>query len=157
MIQIRNGLFETNSSSANVLIIPKNQGIVVPKRFIFMDDGTSKRPAEWVMFKIIHGWDASRESIDQIINFLYNCGVEEIIYGGNDSYIQKAIDMYKGRPDYIGLPKGWTEQKLKLALFGDLTEIEFFGDGDYDRPNYDKDYNVIEEDDDNFYKDYYAG
>lgn len=53
MIQIRNNIFETNSSSADVLIIPKDQGVHVPKRFIYVDDETSLKPSEKVIYSII--------------------------------------------------------------------------------------------------------
>ena len=44
MIQYRIGSFETNSSSANVLIIPKSQCIRIDRKFFFMDDETLVLP-----------------------------------------------------------------------------------------------------------------
>lgn len=156
MVHIRNSFFETNSSSANVLIIPKNQGVRVPSRFIYVDDGTSSRPTELIIYKILHGWHSNNEDIDKIVNFLYLSGVEEIIYGGSSSYFENAINKYKDNPIDLGVPDGWSKEVLKLALFGTETEIEFFYDGDNNRPNYDANYNMIESDDNNYYREFYA-
>ena len=155
MLQIRTSCFETNSSSANILIIPKSQGIHVPNRFIYVDDETSTRPSELVIYKIIHGWNANRENIDKLVNFLYISGVEEIIYGGNDRYFEDAINKYKNNPEDIGVPDGWNKEVLKLALFGNYSEVEYFSEGQT-RPNYDENYNMIDEDENNYYREYYA-
>ena len=156
MIQIRYNMFETNSSSANVLIIPKNQNVHIPKRFYFMDDDTSLKPTEKVIVDIIHGWNADRNAIDQIVNFLYNCGVEEIIYCKND-YFADAIAKYKNNSIDMGIPNGWTKDMLIHALFGSDSEIEYYSDG-MDRPTYGPapDYKYQTEDDENWYKEYSA-
>lgn len=154
MIQIRYGIFETNSSSANVLIIPKNQSIHIPKRFFFMDDDTSLKPTEIVLTNIIHGWRSDCNTIDQIINFLYNCGVEEIIYCKND-YFADAIEKYKDNFIDMGIPTGWTKDMLTYALFGLDSEINHYSDGE-DRPTRGPapDYKYQTEDDNNWYKEY---
>ena len=148
MLQIRNSIFETNSSSANVLIIPKCQGIHVPNRFIYVDDETSLKTSEKVIYSIIHGWRSDRETIDKLVNFLYISGVEEIIYGVHDKYFQDAVDKYKDHPEDMGGPDGWGKEVLKFAIFGTDTEIEHFCDGE-DRPTYHGD-----SDDDNWYREY---
>ncbi len=157
MIQIRNGIFETNSSSANVLIIPKDQGVHVPKRFIYVDDETSLKPSEKVIYSIIHGWKSNTEDIDAIVNFLYLNGVEEIIYGGRDRYFENAIEKYKDNPIDLGLPKGWSKEKLIRAIFGPDSEIVYCSDGD-PRPNYGPapEYKRLDFDDENWYEEYSA-
>lgn len=157
MIQIRHGLFETNSSSANVLIIPKSQGIHVPHRFFYMDDGTSLKPSEKVIYSILHGWNFERDNVDKIVNFLYINGVEEIVYGGHNPYFEEAVNKYKDRPEDIGVPDGWTNEELKFALFGNSSEIEHFEDGQT-RPNYSPapEYKQLDQDDENWYREYSA-
>lgn len=155
MIQIRHGLFETNSSSANVLIIPKSQGICVPHRFFYMDDETSLKPSEKVICQIIHGWNSDRENIDKLVNFLYVNGVEEIVYGGHDRYFQEAVDKYKDHPEDMGVPYSWDKEELKFALFGNSSEIEHFEDGQK-RPDYGPapEYKHLNQDDENWYRAY---
>lgn len=157
MIQIRHGLFETNSSSANVLIIPKSQGMHVPQRFIYVDDETSLKPSEKVIYSIIHGWNSDRENIDKLVNFLYISGVEEIIYGGHDPYFEDAIERYKDHIEYMGVPDGWNAKVLKLAIFGNGSEIQHFCDGEH-RPNYGPapEYKPLDQDDENYYREYWA-
>ena len=150
MFQIRHSMFETNSSSANVLIIPKSQGIYVPNRFIYVDDETSLKPSEKVIYSIIHGWRSDRENIDKLVNFLYISGVEEIVYGGHDSYFERAIEQYKDHPEDMGVPDGWSKEVLKFAIFGSDTEIEHFCDGE-DRPTY-----HCDSDEENWYREYSA-
>ncbi len=158
MIQIRHSMFETNSSSANVLIIPKSQGIHVPQRFIYVDDETSLKPSEKVIYSIIHGWKSDRENIDKLVNFLYISGVEEIIYGGHDRYFQEAVDKYKDHPEDMGVPDGWSKEVLKFAIFGTDSEVKYFRDGEYGRPNIGPapEYKYLDSDDENWYREYSA-
>lgn len=158
MIQFRHSMFETNSSSANVLIIPKSQGIHVPQRFIYVDDETSTRPSELVIYKIIHGWKADRENIGKLVNFLYISGVEEIVYGGHDRYFQEAVDKYKDHPEDMGVPDGWSKEVLKFAIFGTDSEVKYFRDGEYGRPNIGPapEYKYLDSDDENWYREYSA-
>lgn len=151
MLQIRHRIFETNSSSANVLVIPKNQGVRVPERFIFMDDDTSLRPVEIVLCHLGH----DSETVDQIVNFLYLSGVDEIIYGGHDINYKKAIDKYKKCPEDKGIPKGWGKESFAKALFGTETDCDHYNDGDR-RPNYVEGAGTVDSDDDNWYREYYA-
>lgn len=134
MIQVRESIFETNSSSANVLCVPKDQTIRIPKRFIFMWDTTSLRPSEIVLCHMFDDWHGNaNEFIDQIVNFLYLNGVEEIIYGGREHYhFEQAIETFKNNPRDLGLPKNWTRDFLLRALFGTETDCEYYEDGMYD-------------------------
>lgn len=155
MIQIRYSCFETNSSSVNVLIIPKSQGTHVPKRFIYVDDETSLKPSEKVIYSITHGWSSSiRDNIDKIVNFLYLNGVEEIVYGGHDRYFEEAINKYQGRPEDLGIPNGWSKPELIGAIFGDESEIKYCADGE-SRPNEGPapEYEYLESDEENWYVD----
>ena len=154
MIQIRHGVYETNSSSANVLIIPKEQNAHVPQKLYFMDDDTSRKPTELILCRLFaYGF------IDEIINFLYLNGVEEIVYGGSNGKIINAIERYKNKPQDLGLPKGWEKEKLLKALFGYSTEVEHFGDGDR-RPTWQEDDNGkwghVDEDWENWYEEFYT-
>lgn len=157
MIQVRKGMFETNSSSANVLIIPKDQNIHVPKRFIYVDDETSLKPSEKVIYSIIHGWRSSRDNIDKIVNFLYLNGVEEIVYGGHDRYFEEAVNKYQGRPEDLGVPNGWSKPKLMSAIFGTESEIKYCADGE-PRPDVGPapNYEYLESDEENWYVEYSA-
>ena len=155
MIQIRYSCFETNSSSVNVLIIPKSQGTHVPKRFIYVDDETSLKPSEKVIYSITHGWSSSiRDNIDKIVNFLYLNGVEEIVYGGHDRYFEEANNKYQGRPEDLGIPNGWSKPELIGAIFGDESEIKYCAD-DESRPNMGPapEYEYLESDEENWYVD----
>ena len=158
MIQVRHIMFETNSSSANVFIIPKDQHVSIKKRFIFRSDSSSDIVSEQALCQIFDGWfdeSRNREAIDQIINFLYSVGVEEIIYDGPNEYIEKAINKYKDHIQNLGLPDGWTEEQLVKTLFGSDTKAEVFNECDSDRPDYDVKANeYIQEDENNWYKSY---
>ena len=162
MIQIRKGIFETNSSSANVLILPKyGGGIHVPKKFFYMDDDTSLKPTEIVINHIISkGWSGTDyEAVNQIVNFLYLNGVEEIVYGGKDPAFEQAVERYKDKPEDLGVPKNWNKELLLQALFGSDTECSHYGDGDrpYNYSDTVKDPLIQAEDNDNIYIEYYAG
>lgn len=150
MISIRNNMFETNSSSANVLIIPKNQGIHIPKQFIFVDDETSLKPSEKVLYIILNDSHSSKDDAYKMVNFLYNIGVEEIIYGGHNRYFQEAIDIFKNKFEDMGVPDGWTKDVLILAMFGNETELNHYRDGD-SRPTWDN-----EPDENNYYRTYHS-
>lgn len=129
MIQVRVGIFETNSSSANVLCVPKEQNIIVPKRFIFMDDETSSRPIEVVLCNLFDDWFGdTTETINQIINFLYLNGVEEIIYGGHNRKVMDAIEKYKDSPIDMGVPTRYSKNLLLRILFGDTTDCNYYSD-----------------------------
>ena len=157
MLQIRNSFFETNSSSANILIIPKDQGIHVPKRFFYMDDDTSLKPTEKLISHATHSWSGTnREVVDKIVNFLYLAGVEEIVYGGKNYYWDEVIQKYKNNPEDKGLPSGWTKEQLTLALFGDESYIKYFEEGSQ-KPVYDENNKYRLEDYENYYVDYYVG
>lgn len=77
-------------------------------------------------------------------------GVDEIIYGGYDSYFERAIEKYKDNPIDMGIPDGWSVDMLKYTLFGNSTEIKHFNDCE-DRPTY-----YGNSDEDNWYKEYSA-
>ena len=144
MIQIRDCFFETNSSSSNVLCIPKSQSISIPKRFIFMEDDTSLRPSEVVLCNIFDDWHGNKkESMEQIVNFLYLNGVEEIIYGGHVDWFENAINKYKDNPIDMGLPNKWTKDLLLRALFGTETDCQYYGEmySYTDEPDYDEEQN----------------
>ena len=152
MIQIRTDLFETNSSSANVLCVPKKQSIHIPKRFIYMDDETSLRPTEIVLHHILSNWHGNKkENTDKIINFLYLNGVEEIVYGGHDRYFEETANKYKDKATDMGLPDNWNKDLLLRALFGTENDCQFYSD-EYD---YQLESDYSEEDND--YISFYAG
>ncbi len=158
MIQVRYIMFETNSSSANVFIIPKDQRVVIKKRFIFRSDHSSDIVSEQALCYIFDDWfdeGINKEAIDQIINFLYSVGVEEIIYDGPNEYIEKAINKYKDHIQNLGLPDGWTEEQLVKTLFGCDTIAEVFSEYDSNRPDYNAETNeYVQEDENNWYKSY---
>ena len=92
MIQIRYDMFETNSSSCHVFMIPKNMGIKVPSTVELNDDYGTTDNMPNLFFNDIN-W--GEEYTTPFIRMLYKCGVKEIKYTGKDKFVTKAIEKYK--------------------------------------------------------------
>lgn len=81
MITIRNGLFETNSSSVHVLVIPKDMSITIPKKVYLYggeygwSDSTEYNTLDYFYQACI---DRGRDELDKFFNYLKRKGVEEI-------------------------------------------------------------------------------
>lgn len=119
MLQIRHSLFETNSSSCHVLVVPMNQDIIFSK--IACSDGLD--------YLLDHAY-----GIEGLIHWLYEEGVEEIIYNGNDSSIRRTINEVKYAPDKrydfrVGLDNAYlSKEVLKMIIFGDETMVDIRDD-----------------------------
>lgn len=80
MFNIRNGSWETNSSSVHVLVIPKETTITIPKKVILYGgdfgwgEGTAS-PLDYVYQVCV---DEGREQLDRFFEYLKRKGVEEI-------------------------------------------------------------------------------
>ena len=93
MIQIRNSMFETNSSSCHIFMFPKSMGIKVPSTVVLYDTyEETKDNMPNIVFNDIN-WD--EEYTTPFIRMLYACGVKEIKYTGKDQYVTDAIEQYK--------------------------------------------------------------
>ena len=60
-------------------------------------------------------------------------------------------------PEDMGVLDGWNKEVLKLAIFGNESEIRHFSDGET-RPNYGPGpkYERLDSDEENWYKEYSA-
>lgn len=113
MIQIRNGIFETNSSSCHVFMIPKNTDIKIPKTVILEDECSADNMLN-IYFNDIN-W--GKDDIEPFIQFLYKCGVQEIRYNGRYSYVNDLIKKYKNSdPNEFYIRRN--EESLKKVCFG---------------------------------------
>ena len=81
MIEIRQSIFETNSSSVHVLVIPKDTPINIPKK-VFLDGGEYGWEFGCVtdtinyLYQVCIG--AGKEELDKFFDYLKHKGVEEI-------------------------------------------------------------------------------
>lgn len=116
MFQIRTGIWETNSSSCNALVVPMDQNI----------NFSTTACSEGLDYLLEHA-----NGSNSLISWLYRIGVEEIKYCGDNSYVRRAItegkynwketDKLEVSIDYSTfLP----EQILKLIVFGEDTRVE---------------------------------
>lgn len=92
MIQIRNDMFETNSSSCHVFMFPKGMGIRVPSTVVLNDEYNTVDNMPNLFFNDIN-W--GEEYTTPFIQMLYRCGVKEIKYSGKNKYVTEAIEKYK--------------------------------------------------------------
>lgn len=81
MLEIRNSVFETNSSSVHVLVIPKDTTISVPKK-VFLRGGEYGWEFDTEYSTINYMYqvcvDAGREELEKFFAYLKRKGVEEI-------------------------------------------------------------------------------
>lgn len=81
MIEIRNNMFETNSSSVHVLVIPKDTNIDIPHK-VFLSGGeygwSSDTDYDTLNYFYQACLDKGREELEKFFNYLKRKGVEEI-------------------------------------------------------------------------------
>ena len=118
MIQIRNYMFETNSSSCHALVVPINQAV----RFstIACSEGL-----DYLLENAVGAYG--------LIQWLYNEGVEEIKYNGDQASIRRKINEIKYSKEKYDLRVGingtyLSKDILKLIIFGDETAVEIRDD-----------------------------
>ena len=93
MIQIRNSIFETNSSSSHAFLFPKDANIKIPSTVVLYDtydDTLDNMPNLY-----FNDCNWGEEYTTPFIKFLYKYGVKEIKYTGRHQYVTEAIDKYK--------------------------------------------------------------
>lgn len=148
MLNIRKGLFETNSSSVHVLVIPKDQAIHIPKsvRLSFNDYGWSEG-IEYDTLNYLYQAcvDKGKSELNKFFAYLKRKGVEEIYapelqwesnrWGtyatNNEGYVDHA--------DCIPLDYLFSnESLLDRFLFGDDSFVETGNDNSYNTPDEDK-------------------
>lgn len=122
MIQIRQNMFETNSSSCHVLIIPNDVVERLPKVIdLSSDDSNGDYTRRFVR-------ELNEEDSKIFINWLYCNGVEEIKYYGSNKYINEFIIKYKDNYTDLGFPhhlysrNGTTSGALINFLMGHYNE-----------------------------------
>lgn len=99
MISVRNGMFETNSSSCHCLILSKIAETELPTTIeLDSDDNTG----DFVRAYIRRLNEAASK---QLVNWLYLNGVKTIIYNGSNKYINKFIEEFKDNPVDLGVPE----------------------------------------------------
>lgn len=134
MIQIRNSLFETNSSSVNTLVIPKDASISIPERVsLFYDNYSSWRYTEdtdTLNYAYSMCVDRGDCEILLFLNYLRRKGVKEIethpttgVEEWNIDYDDSAIPL----KDIFG-----SEKVLDLFCFGSGSMIYEGNDNDSD-------------------------
>lgn len=99
MILVRNGMFETNSSSCHCLILSKEAETKLPKTIkLDSDDSTGDFVRAYIR-------DLSENKAKQFVNWLYLNGVKTIVYNGSNQYINKFAEQYKDNPVDLGVPE----------------------------------------------------
>ena len=92
MLTIRQGLFETNSSSVHVLVIPKDTDISIPSK-VYLEGGEYGWQHEKVTDTINYMYqaclDAGEEEVSRFILYLMDKGIEVDYHG----YDQKNLSM----------------------------------------------------------------
>lgn len=99
MISVRNGMFETNSSSCHCLILSKNAEAELPKTIeLDSDDSTGDFVRAYIR-------GLNENASKQLVNWLYLNGVTTIIYNGSNKYINKFAEEFKNNPVDLGVPE----------------------------------------------------
>ena len=153
MIQIRQGLFETNSSSVNTLVIPKDTRIIIPKKVSLVYDNysnwTFRKHTDTLNYAYSMCVDIGDPEILLFLHYLRRKGVEEI-----ETHPNTGIEEWDIPFDYTDIPLRkifGSEQVLDLFCFGSESIAYDGNDNDmdnlskFDKDNYDLDkFHVIE-------------
>ena len=114
MIQIRHSLFETNSSSANMLVIPKDTNLIVPKKI-----------------RLLYGissidWSTNNVLSPNAVNFVYSLCVDTNISEVYKliSYLKrKGVDIIEGIDEIGDIP---TEEIPLIYYFKNEYNLDHF-------------------------------
>lgn len=99
MISVRNGMFETNSSSCHCLILSRTAETELPTTIeLDSDDSTGDFVRAYIR-------GLNETASKQLVNWLYLNGVKTIIYNGANKYINKFIEEFKDNPVDLGVPE----------------------------------------------------
>ena len=132
MIQIRNSMFETNSSSCHTLIIQRFTEDTLNKTVDLSEDSFN---GDFIR-RIVR--EMNDDNIEKLINWLYLHGVENIMYNGSRQKVYECIEKYKDHPIDLGMPEpdnavedgDWTDQLWINLLNGNFEE--FYGSDCHD-------------------------
>lgn len=130
MIQIRQSIFETNSSSCHVFMFPKNLDIRIPSTVVLNDDYHTYDNLPNLYFNDACYFE--EDSAISFIKFLYKSGVKNIKYTGNRSIVHDAIKKYKNETDFnINTHDFYTSLKnLQKICFGTNVKLVVMEDHD---------------------------
>lgn len=135
--QIRNGVFETNSSSIHSLCITKKEDYKFPKTIVFNSGRygwgpeTEYNTGNYLYTALLELKDQIPDGLDQLKEILKKHGIEVIFNDpGKDYYIDHAYDVQDAIESLLN-----DEDKLFRFLFGN----ESFVDIDNDNHDWDED------------------
>lgn len=98
MIQIRNRMFETNSSSVHALIIDKDAEEHLSSTIdLSADNSIGDITRELVR-------DLDEADTRRFVNWLYSHGVKTIKYCGSNKWLNDFAEMYKDNYSDVGVP-----------------------------------------------------
>ncbi len=159
MIEIRQSMFETNSSSVHVLVIPKDTSISIPHK-VFLSGGEYGWSADTEYDTLNYFYQAcldnGREELDKFFEYLKRKGVEEIHapeinwvkseWNGKEYEYAENNDGYIDHCGEIPLDDLFAnENLLDRFLFGNDSFVETGNDNDDDCPDEDKyDHNIYD-------------
>lgn len=148
MLNIRYGLFETNSSSVHVLVIPKDQAVRIPKSVHLAGDEYGW--AEGIEYDTLNYFyqacvDSGKSELNKFFAYLKNKGIEEIHAPELEWETGRYGTYATNNPGYIdhveGLPLDYlfsNESLLDRFLFGEDSFVETGNDNSYNTPDEDK-------------------
>lgn len=135
MILIRQGMFETNSSSNNVFVF-KDTEIHIPKNVVLHDEHFKNTLDNMPNLYFNSACIWSDENGVEFIKFLYKCGVETIKYDGNNMSVKEAIKQYKGKTDIEMSPycSGTSvgKENMKKICFGTNVKLLVMQDWEWE-------------------------
>lgn len=137
MLNVRYGLFETNSSECHALIIPNEQGVNITKTIDLSSDD-DKGDIFRKLIRDLRG----EEDAKLLANWFYRHGVENIIYNGSNSDFIRAIKNEKiefeknpdrdlGRPNIHYIFYKDKVDDCELKLFFGTENREYYGHDGY--------------------------
>ena len=130
MIQIRNSMFETNSSSVHALIIKDD----AQEKLSSIVDLSADSSTGDIVRAIVR--DLDEEDTKILVNWLYSQGVETIKYYGSNRWLNEFAEKYKDNYSDTGIPyklRDLNSDALINLLMGHFTDYVGRDDDIYDR------------------------
>ena len=91
MLQLRKGVFETNSSSVHAFCVTEGSARSIPKTADLTEDSLQMAYVrDWIL-------NLDAKSCKAVVLLLYSKGVERIIYNGANQEFEKAVAFYQGK------------------------------------------------------------
>lgn len=129
MIQIRNGMFETNSSSVHALIIKD----VTQEKLSSTVDLSEDSATGDIVRAIVR--DLDEEDTKMLVNWLYSHGCNTIKYYGSNRWLNDFAEQYKDNYSDTGVPyklRDLNSDALINLLMGHYTDYVGRDDDIYD-------------------------